>query len=127
MAGTLVLLFTLGILGAVTGTLGGQSRVGAVGAIVPAILAIAGGASVYLFGIDRSKGTVASVAVAVLAASVFWGYQLGSNIRSADDFNTAGLTACYRLFFDPALYAKPEFYDLARQKVGKTCDAFWTQ
>lgn len=100
-----VLVGSLAIFGAVAGYAGGLSRAAAVGDIIPAVVGLAGGVAVYLFGVDRSKGTVASVALAAFTIALFLGYAFGSDVRGDNDRNMAIRDACLGLFYDPDTFA----------------------
>ncbi len=67
------LLFALALIGACAGLAGGMSRAAAVGDIIPAFLGLLGAVAVYLFGVDQSRGVVASFGAAALSISLFVG------------------------------------------------------
>lgn len=80
-----VLLFGVAILGATAGFAGGMSRDGAVGAIIPGALTLVGGAALYLFGADRSKGTAVSLTAGCFALALFLAYSSSSQLRNVGD------------------------------------------
>jgi hypothetical protein len=124
-----VLLFVLGLLGGVAGYAGGLSREAAVGTIIPAILGIAGGLSAYLFGVDGSRGAVASISLAVFTTLLFFGFVFGSSVRSESDLNAQFREACFKLFYDPQTYASEETVSLAKGEKNvryNNCIEYWT-
>jgi hypothetical protein len=58
---------------------------GVVGDVIPAALALVGGVAAYLFGVDRSKGLVASFCAAAFALSLGIGYAAGAGNRCVTD------------------------------------------
>lgn len=129
-AKVLLTLLSLSILGVVAGELGGGSRAAAVGDIIPSVLGVVGGLAVYLFGIDRTKGTIASIAMLAFAFGLFWGYVGGSHGRTGMDSNGRVEAACLDLFFDAALYSKEGPYSQADQgpldmtRLEEVCNKF---
>lgn len=75
------LLTTLALVGASAGIAGGMSRTGVVGDIVPAFLGLLGAVAVYLFGVDRSKGVIASFGAVALSISLVSGYLFSTEYR----------------------------------------------
>ena len=121
-----LLLFGLSVLGSVAGYTGGLSRETAVPQIIPAVLALAGSASAYLFGIDRSRGAIASLSVIAFGVALLFGFMFGADIRSDVERNQEMREACYKLFFDPALYETQVSATIAAQTgLAFTCQSFW--
>lgn len=81
----LVLIMGMSLFGACAGFTGGMSREPAVGAIVPALFALLGGAVLYLFGVDRSRGAIASLMAGCLSVALFLSYAVSSQMRNYDD------------------------------------------
>jgi hypothetical protein len=81
----LVLIMGMSLLGACAGFTGGLSRQAAVGAIVPALFGLLGGLVLYLFGVDRSRGAIASLLAGCLSVSLFLSYSVSAQIRNYDD------------------------------------------
>ena len=88
------LIAGLAMLGCISGYLGGLSRTAAVGEIIPAALALAGGAAAYLFGADRSKGLIASICALALGLSLFLGFVTSTVKRGKVEAFQAHLTFC---------------------------------
>ena len=65
-----LLLFALALVGACAGFAGGMSRAAAVGDVIPAFLGLFG---LYLFGVDQTRGIVASFGAVALSISLLVG------------------------------------------------------
>lgn len=119
-----VLLLGICLVGAVAGLNGGLSRVGVVGDIVPAALALVGGVAVYVFGVDQKRGLIASVCAAGLALSLGGGYAIGSQIRSQNDAISFGAEFCREIFAAPDIYKGQATYGRAVASFGTPCSQF---
>ena len=75
------LVFSMTVLGGVVGILGGNSREPTVGLIIPSVLTFVGGATAFLFGIDRTRGLISSILLISLCLSLLVGYAGGSDAR----------------------------------------------
>ena len=105
---TLTLTGALALVGASAGIAGGMSRIGVVGDIVPAILGLLGAVAVYLFGIDKSRGTIASLGAVALSISFVTGYALASQYRNSNSSDYREIRAiCAAAYSDPNLLADP--------------------
>ena len=82
-----IVVGAMALLGIVTGQLTGQSREPAVGAVLPAVLGLIGGVTVYLFAMKEPK-TQVLVGLAVVAFSInmlvgtFWGAKLRADFNA---------------------------------------------
>ncbi|GEM_PF-4060753 len=117
----MVLMLTVSILGAVAGVEGGMSRVGVVGDIVPAALALAGGVSVYLFGVKSSQSLITSLAVAVFALSLGLAYSRGAAGRAVADRYETYATLCQNAVFDSELLKDDKAFARFSGIMGSTC------
>lgn len=117
-----VILVALALIGACAGTAGGMSRVGAVGSIVPAFLGLLGGIAIYLFGIDRSKGLLASFGATALAISLIVSYTWGSEYRNIGDDHRDIRGICAKAYTDSKLLADEAAYSKFRDRLGRLCD-----
>lgn len=123
-----VLLVALCVLGAVAGFSGGTSREGVVGDIIPAALALAAGLSIYLFGLDASKGVIASICLIGFASSLLVSYIYGAQIRGDWHFDQGFVDACRDLFMDPRIYESEEMLKRVRGEQNELlnfCNRFW--
>jgi len=93
-----ILLLSLSILGGVSGYSGGMSRTGVVGDIIPAVLGLLGGISVYLFGVQNNPNIVTPLAVIVFAVSLVAGFSLGTQDREKRETFSGIQKACISLF-----------------------------
>lgn len=97
-----VLVLGVTVIGAVAGFAGGTSRVGVVGDVIPAALTLLGGGlAVYLFGVELSKGVIASVCAAAFALALGLGYAMGAGQRGPSERYDSWLEACRTAFTSP--------------------------
>lgn len=68
----------IALIGYAIGFLAGISRSPAIGSVIPAVLAVVGGLSVYAFGSDNKYKAVVGYSVSLLVVSLFYGTQSGS-------------------------------------------------
>lgn len=101
------LLLGVAIIGAVSGYSGGLSREAAVGDIIPAALALLGGAAAYLFGVNESRGIIASLCAISFAVSLHFGFALGAEERIQHDSHATLREHCLRTFTNPELIEQP--------------------
>lgn len=117
-----VLICGLATLGAVAGVAGGTSRVGVVGDVIPAALALAGGVAAYLFGVDRSQGLVASFCAAAFALALGIGYATGAGNRTVADNKADNLTFCRALFVDAEMWGDDRSFCRVASIFGDQCN-----
>lgn len=117
-----IILIVLALIGACSGTAGGMSRVGAVGSIIPAFLGLLGGMSIYLFGVDRSKGLVASFGAASLSISLLVSYTLLSQYRNIGDDHRDIRSICAKAYTDHYLLSNEEAFKKFDERLGKLCN-----
>ena len=120
-AQALTLILGAAFLGAAAGYAGGLSRVGVVGDIIPAALALAGGVSAYLFGVDRSQGVIASVVAAAFGVSLVVSFSAGAERRSHFDLFDHVRTSCYSSLSDGDLLGNREAFCRYSKVMGITC------
>ncbi len=121
------LLFALALVGACAGISGGMSRSAAVGDVIPAFLGVLGGVAVYLFGVDQSRGVIASFGAATLSISLLVGYASGSAFRSTPEDHRNIREHCARAYTDADLLGNNAAFQRFRNQMGASCDAsmFW--
>ncbi|MCQ0093380.1 hypothetical protein [Roseovarius sp. M141] len=117
-----IILVVLSIVGSCAGLAGGMSRIGAVGSIIPAFLGLLGGLSIYLFGVDRSKGLIASFGTAALSLSLIISYTAGSQFRNIGDDHRDIRSICAAAYSDWELLSNGVAYDKFRERLGGLCD-----
>ncbi len=96
-----ILLFGVAILGACAGFAGGMSRTSAVGDVIPAMFTLLGGVAVYLFGVDMTKGVIATITASCLAVSLFLAYSISSQLRYSGDEYREIRARCMDVYTDP--------------------------
>jgi len=118
-----IILITLSAIGACAGIAGGMSRTGAVGSIIPAFLGLLGGLSIYLFGIDRSKGLIASFGASAVAISLIVAYTMGASYRNLGDDHRDIRTYCAKAYTDSKLLSDEAAFKRFTDRMGKLCNA----
>lgn len=71
----------IAVLAYVAGYLTVYSRTSAVGNVLPAVLALVGGANIYVFGTDSSKRGIVGYCVVLFAWIILYGTQSGAQLR----------------------------------------------
>lgn len=99
-----LLVAILGTVGGLCGYLGGASRVGAVGDIVPAFIGLLAGLSAYFFGKESDHREIVAFSVLSFSVILFFGFAYGAKVRADAEFDQSFVDACQRLLFDPASY-----------------------
>ena len=118
----MVLLGGLALVGASAGIAGGMSRTAAVGDIVPAFLGLLGGVAIYLFGVDSSKGLVASFGAAALSISLLVGYLLAAEVRNASDDQREIRAICAQAYTNADLLGNQEAFEKFKKQMGNQCN-----
>lgn len=118
-----VIVLALSMIGACAGLAGGMSRVGAVGTIIPAFLGLLGGLSIYLFGIDNSRGLIASIGAVALSLSLITSYTVASQFRNTGDDHREIRSICASAYKDWQLLSNETAFNRFRARLGTLCDA----
>jgi hypothetical protein len=71
----------ISLIGFLMGYLTGISRAPAVGNVLPAVLTLIGGLSIYIFGTQSSYKVLVGYCASLLVFSLFYGIQNGSSVR----------------------------------------------
>ena len=121
LAPMLGLIAGLAMLGLVSGYAGGLSRTAAVGDIIPAALALAGGAAAYLFGTDRSKGIIASICALAFGLSLFLGFTSSAIKRGTVEAFQNHLTFCRGVLSDADILSNDEAFVRVVTLYGESC------
>lgn len=116
-----IVLVVLSIVGSCAGLAGGMSRIGAVGSIIPAFLGLLGGLSIYLFGVDRSKGLIASFGTAALSLSLIISYTAGAQFRNIGDDHRDIRSICAAAYIDWELLSNDAAFDKFHKRLGDLC------
>jgi hypothetical protein len=103
----LVLILGMSAVGTCAGFSGGLSREPAVGAIIPAMFGILGGVVVYLFGVDRKGGAMASLMAACLSVSLFVSFVVSAQYRNYNDELRDLRTHCIAAYTDGKIIGNP--------------------
>ena len=118
----IVMLGALALVGASAGIAGGMSRTAAVGDILPAFLGLLGGVAIYLFGVDNSKGLVASFGAAALSISLIASYSLASKYRNDSSEDQRDIRAiCAKAYTNADLLGNEKAFKNFKNQMGKLC------
>lgn len=117
-----IILVVLAIIGACAGLAGGMSRVGVVGSIIPAFLGLLGGFSIYLFGVDQTKGVIMSFGAAALSLALVVSYSTGAHTRNVSDDHRNIRSICAEAYTNWELLSNDLAFDRFRERLGKLCD-----
>lgn len=122
------LLFALALVGACAGFAGGMSRAAAVGDVIPAFLGLLGAVGVYLFGVDQSRGIIASFGAASLSIALLVGYASGSQYRNTPEEHRDIRAHCARAYTDADLLGNEAAFERFQTQMGRLCNAsmFWS-
>ena len=99
-----LIVFTMTTIGGLSGYLGGASRVGTVGDIVPAFIGLLGGVAAYLFGIKSENREIVALSVLGFSVTLFMGFAYGADSRSSSEYNQSFVEACQNIMFAPESY-----------------------
>lgn len=117
------LLFALTLVGACAGLAGGMSRSAAVSDIIPAFLGLLGAVAVYLFGVNQSRGIIASFGAAALSISLFVGYAAGSEYRKLPEDHRDIRAHCARAYTSAELLKDEAAFERFKAQMGRQCNA----
>ncbi|HZP20939.1 MAG TPA: hypothetical protein VFB16_12120 [Bauldia sp.] len=115
--GAAVTLFTVAFVGIAVGYLGGLSRSSVVGDLVPAILTLIGGISVYLFGLKRRESPLVSFSALAFLVAFFISYTYASILRTDDE----AFEFCKAKISDTAILADPKAMEVFKGLFSPYC------
>lgn len=115
------LLFALALVGACAGVAGGMSRSAAVGDIIPAFLGLLGAVAVYLFGVDQSRGVIASYGAVALSIALMFGYTNGAASRLIPEDHRDIRGICAKAYTDSELLGDDKAFERFQNRMGNLC------
>ncbi len=116
-------LFVMGIFGGLVGFQGGNSRIGVVGDLMPAVVALVAGIAAYLFGVsERPPGPLLFPLLASFVSTLFIAYGMGSVNRGANDEYATWEGQCLSVFGNPDVLGSERAYRNAKEHFGDYCD-----
>ncbi|MDA4846078.1 hypothetical protein [Hoeflea poritis] len=114
-------LFVVAIFGGLVGYHGGNSRVGVVGDLIPAVLTLVAGFAAYLFGVpDKKPGPYMIPLLGSFIVTVFITWGMGASNSGANDDIKAYVERCFAIYTS-ALEADDGISALDT-KLGDYCD-----
>lgn len=117
----LPMLLGFAVIGAVAGLVGGNSRQGVVGDIIPAAITFVGSLSLYLFGKNVGQGMFAAFCAATFVFALGLGYSSGAQKRQAHDRFTQASGFCFETFADAALVKDARAFLAHTRSFGPEC------
>ena len=119
-------LFVMALFGGLVGFQGGNSRVGVVGDVIPAVVTLVAGVAAYLFGVsERKPGPMLFPLLGAFIATLFMGYSMGSANRSAAADKELADEQCFNALTDPKILASEAAFARAQQVFGGVCEQWW--
>jgi hypothetical protein len=97
----LLTFVALSMLGASAGVVGGLSRVGVAGQIIPAALTFLGVVGLYLFMVKGGESGRVALGVIALVGSLFVGYMHGAQLRNPIDQSAYWRNTCVEIYTRP--------------------------
>lgn len=116
-----MLVFAMSLLGTTVGITGGWSREGVVGDVIPAVLGVIGGLSVYLYGNQKSKALVVLPSVVAFTMTIYIGYFIGAEIRNPIERAKAYRDMCFATLSDSKILSSRESYCRFLTGAGEDC------
>ena len=117
-----VALFSITLLGGLIGFAGGNSRVGVVGDLMPAVLTFMAGAAVYLFGISEKPPRAEMYPVVVaFSLSLFVSFALGASNRGGFQNKNFKRNTCIEIFSQADVLASDTATKNAARLFGDRC------
>jgi hypothetical protein len=117
-----ILIFSLAIIGSVSGFAAGLSRVGVVGQLVPSALTLLGGVVVYLFGAEERKGAFASLGAMAFIVALLVNLQAAAKWRESHDLFDKRVAYCTKLYSNADIYDSLSKFERVMAKNKKFCD-----
>ena len=118
---SLPLLVALSLMGSCAGLAGGMSRDSAVEDIIPVFLGLVGAVAVYLFGLDRSRGVIASLGLTALTVALLISYASAAEQRNVSEDHRNLRAHCARAYTDAELLQNKVAYSVFEAKLGNQC------
>ncbi len=114
-------LLVLAVFGGLVGYHGGNSRIGVVGDVLPAVLALVAGFAAYLFGVSEKKPgpyTFSLLGSFIITVFVTWG--IGASNNGANNELNAYIDRCFSIY--TKAIETPGGVEALDAKLGDYCD-----
>ncbi len=119
-------LFVMALFGGLVGFQGGNSRIGVVGDVIPAVVTLVAGVAAYLFGVsERKPGPLLFPLLGAFVATLFMGYSMGSANRAGAQSEALADEQCFKALTDPEILKSEAAFARAQQVFGGTCERWW--
>jgi hypothetical protein len=122
----LCLLLGISAIAATAGVTGGLSRDGAVGEVIAAALGLLGGVVVYVFGVDRSKGMIASICAFTFSLTLVVAYFEAAARRGAPESYAFWRERCIDKYIDKDVLGDDTAFVVMDQSIGELCAGIFT-
>lgn len=118
-------LFVMALFGGLVGYHGGNSRIGVVGDVIPAVITLVAGVAAYLFGVsERKPGPHLFPLLGAFIATLFLGYSMGSANRDGTQREALADEQCFKALTDVDILKSDVAFARA-QEVFQTCERWW--
>ncbi|WP_187430965.1 hypothetical protein ROLI_033560 [Roseobacter fucihabitans] len=119
-------LFVMALFGGLVGFHGGNSRVGVVGDVIPAVVTLVAGVAAYLFGVsERKPGPLMFPLLGAFVATLFMGYSMGSANRNGEQRAALADEQCFKALTNVDILKSEAAFARAQQIFGTTCEVWW--
>lgn len=119
-------LFVMALFGGLVGFHGGNSRIGVVGDVIPAVVTLVAGVAAYLFGVsERQPGPLMFPLLGAFVATMFMGYSMGSANRDGATHEALADEQCFKALTDPEILKSDAAFARAQEVFGETCERWW--
>jgi len=116
-------LFVMGIFGGLVGFHGGNSRVGVVGDLMPAVVTLVAGIAAYLFGVaEKAPGPLLFPLLGSFVCTLFISYSIGSANRAGNEEYALWESQCLSVFGNADILASPTALAAAKEEFSEYCD-----
>lgn len=116
-------LFVMGIFGGLVGFHGGNSRVGVVGDLLPAVVTLVAGLAAYLFGVpDKKAGPLLFPLLASFVCTLFISYSIGSANRAGNEEYANWESQCLSVFGHADVLSSDIAVANAKEIFGAYCE-----
>lgn len=116
-------LLVIALFGALVGFHGGNSRVGVVGDLIPAVVTLVAGFAMYLFGLpDKNPGPYMFPLLGSFIVTLFICWSVGAANNAGNEQHAAWEKQCLSVFGNPDILASATAYQNAKSEFGDYCD-----
>lgn len=116
--GASLVVITFAVIGAFIGEVSGLSRTPVAGTVIPAILTLIGGVSLYLFSVNKADVLIVNVSVIIFVLSCLVSYNKAAMVRSIGD----DVEFCLTKYYEVSKTGNTTAMTLFEGKFGEYCN-----